>query len=87
MKGELLRQDDELSNWVRTQAPDSFWLLASADYRLVAAGRAGSHIVVTREQPAPSSRKNIKLPDACSANTVRVVGPFEFYAAAGLRLS
>lgn len=60
--------------------------LSSADYRLIAAAQAGGHTVVTREQSAPGSKKNIKIPDACAAGGVLVTDPFTFYASAGLRL-
>lgn len=118
VRAELLQQNDELSTWVTTEVPPTFWLpedpgtvdalravaqwamsrhhaytdaaratfLASADYRLVAAGKAGGHVVVTREQHAPESKRSIKLPDACVANGVAVTDPFSLYTAAGLRL-
>jgi hypothetical protein len=60
--------------------------LSSADYRLIAAAHAGGHTVVTREQSAPDSKKNIKIPDACIAGRVSVSDPFTFYATAGLKL-
>lgn len=60
--------------------------LAAADYRLVVAGLSGDHIVVTRERPAPASKKRILIPDACDAHGVRWTSPFDVYRRLGLRL-
>lgn len=120
VRSELLRQEDELADWVRT-SPASFWLkeddatatalrdvatwamdsslqyrpaartefLRVADFRLVGAGVAGQHTIVTRERPAPNSMKRILLPDACDAcdaQRVAFISPFELYRGLGLRL-
>lgn len=60
--------------------------LAAADYRLIAAGLAGNHTVVTREQPAPGSKRRILIPDACDAQKVPYFTPFALYRRLGLRL-
>lgn len=60
--------------------------LASADYRLIAEAIAGSHFVVTREQPAPRAVKRVKIPDVCAALGVVVTSPFDAYSALGLEL-
>lgn len=60
--------------------------LDSADLRLVAHALAIGGTVVTREQPAPESRKKIKIPDACDAFAVAWTDPFSLYRALGMRL-
>ena len=46
-------------------------LLNKADFWLIAAGMASGATVVTRETPAPESKKSIKIPDACAARHSR----------------
>ncbi|MEM1099383.1 MAG: DUF4411 family protein [Planctomycetota bacterium] len=50
--------------------------LDSADYYLVAQALAGGHTVVTHERPAPSIQR-VKIPDACIAQKVKCVNPWE----------
>jgi len=50
--------------------------LDSADYYLVAQALSGNHIVVTNERPAYSIHR-IKIPDACIAQQVKFVSPWE----------
>jgi hypothetical protein len=47
---------------------------------------ASGATVVTREQPAPDSKKKIKIPHACNAFGVAWTGPFSTYRALGMRL-
>ena len=47
--------------------------LGSADYELIAHALAFGATVVTRERPAPDSKKKIKIPDACDADVQRPV--------------
>lgn len=80
-----------LAHWAMNEAPRFTQqartdFLASADYRLIAEARAGSHTVVTREQPAPMAIKRILIPDACSAHAVQCASPFDVYSALGLTL-
>ncbi|WP_285895996.1 DUF4411 family protein, partial [Trueperella bernardiae] len=42
-------------------------------------------LVVTSEQPAPNSKRKIKIPDACDAMNVSYFGPFDLYRKLGLR--
>lgn len=42
--------------------------------------------VVTREQPAPESKKKIKIPDVCNAFDVGWTDPFSLYRSLGMRL-
>lgn len=60
--------------------------LDSADYELIAHALAFGATVVTRERPAPESRKKIKIPDACDAFKVPWTDPFSLYRNLGMRL-
>ncbi len=60
--------------------------LSKADYFLVATAHGDNHIVVTREQPAPESKRRILIPDACTAMGVGYQDPFSVYEALGLYL-
>jgi hypothetical protein len=68
----------------RQEAIDEF--LDSADLKLVAHGVVSGAAVVTRERPAPESRKRVKIPDACNAFGVSWQDPFSAYRSLGLRL-
>lgn len=59
--------------------------LQVADYFLIAEALAGNHTVVTREQPAPTARKRILIPDACTGVGVSCEQPFSVYEGLGLR--
>jgi hypothetical protein len=61
--------------------------LGSADLRLIAEALGGGHTVVTREQPAPASKRRILIPDVCVAHGVALSTPFEVHRRAGLRLA
>ncbi|MFN0281107.1 MAG: DUF4411 family protein [Kineosporiaceae bacterium] len=69
----------------RQEAVDEF--MASADLKLIAHAMAIGGTVVTREQPAPDSKKKIKIPDVCNAFQVQWTGPFDAYRALGLLLT
>ncbi len=82
----------ELSRWAtdpdrkfKQAAVDQF--LASCDYWLIAEAMASRLSVVTREVPAPGSKKAIKIPDACMAFGVSCEQPFAVYQRLGLRLT
>ena len=47
-----------------------------ADSWIVAHALAYGRVVVTREKPAPGSKKRIKIPDACDALKVKYLDPF-----------
>lgn len=49
---------------------------SGADGWLVAYSKVSGSIVVTNEQPAPESKKGIKLPDVCDAFSVRYADTF-----------
>lgn len=72
------------SRQYRQEAVDEF--LDSADYKLIAHAMADGATVVTREQPAPESKKKIKIPDVCHAFGVAWTDPFSLYRALGMRL-
>lgn len=81
----------ELAAW--TMHPDrAYWqaarseFLDKADYYLVAQARGGGHVVVTREQPRPTAKKRILIPDACAAMSVGCIDPFDLYRQLGLSL-
>ena len=81
----------ELAAWAadparlfRQDAVDEF--LGSADLRPIAQAMATGATVVTREQPAPDSKKKIKIPDVCNAFNVAWTDPFSFYRGLGMRL-
>jgi hypothetical protein len=69
----------------RQQAIDEF--MASADLKLIAHAMVSKATLVTREQPAPESKRKIKIPDACNAFNVVWTDPFSAYRALGLRLT
>ena len=69
----------------RQAAVDEF--LGSADLKLIAHAMASGATVVTREQPAPDSKKKIKIPDVCQAFRVAWTDPFSTYRALGMRLT
>lgn len=78
-----------LSHWAMsphhgyTQAARSEFL-AKADYLLVAQAHSGGHDLVTFEQPSPSSKKRVMIPDACVAMGVTWRDPFDVYRELGL---
>lgn len=47
-----------------------------ADSWIVAHAMAYRRVVVTREKPAPGSKRRIKIPDACDALNVKYLDPF-----------
>lgn len=51
--------------------------LSVADYQLTAYAHAHGHTVVTLELPDPARKKRIKIPDACNANDVNWMDPYE----------
>lgn len=69
----------------RQEAIDDF--LDSADFKLTAHAMAIGATLVTREQPAPDSRRVIKIPDVCNAFGVAWTDPFSAYRALGMRLA
>lgn len=68
----------------RSEAIDDF--LGSADFQLVAYAKAVRATVVTRQRPAPESKKKVKIPDVCNAFSVVWIDPFALYRTLGLRL-
>jgi hypothetical protein len=77
------------SAWVTTcgaydQAAVSTYLQDSADYYLVSHAHAYGHVVVTHEI-ASTSRKRVKIPDACTAMGVNFTTPFDALRATGAR--
>lgn len=60
--------------------------LGSADLYLIAEASAQGATVVTREQPAPNSRKRIKIPDVCLVHGIDLLSPFEAFRQLGMSL-
>lgn len=89
VKDEVTAGTGDLVSWAAS-LPASFWavgeFMASADLKLIAHGMAIDATVVTREQPAPESKKKIKIPDVCNAFHVSWADPFSAYRTLGLRL-
>lgn len=81
---ELAAWANEPARQYRQEAVDEF--MASADLKLIAHAMVSGATVVTREQPAPDSKKKIKIPDACNEFRVSWTDPFGAYRALGLRL-
>jgi hypothetical protein len=64
------------SSVARYEASAISEFLQIADYYLVAHAHAGQHVVVSHEVPSTSRRK-IKIPDACIGLNIRFMSPFE----------
>lgn len=76
-----------LAEWVRRQRYRSSAIsefLDSADYRLIAYAMAGSHTVVTLEQPSDAVRR-VKIPEPCIAHGVEVISPFVMLRRSGAK--
>jgi hypothetical protein len=58
--------------------------LQVADYYLVGHGLAHGHVIVTHEIPS-TSKKRIKIPDACIGMKIKCVTPFEMLRMAKAR--
>ena len=82
--GRLVRWATDSARPYNQAAIDKF--LASGDLRLIAHALASGATVVTREQSASDSKKNVKIPDACAAFGIACVDPFTAYRSMGLRL-
>ncbi len=68
-----------VAEWAQGQGYDPAAVsgfLQVADYYLVAQALVGQHVVVTREVPS-SSKKKIKIPDACIGLGVRFMSPYQ----------
>ncbi len=79
----------EVMLWVQRH-PDYFdfakaKFATGADGWLVAYARVHDGIVVTNEQPAPQSRREIKLPDVCDQFGVKRENTFSMLRALGVR--
>lgn len=58
---------------------------SGADGWLVAYSKVSGTIVVTNEQPAPESKKEIKLPDVCDEFSVRYEDTFYMLQTLGVQ--
>ena len=69
----------EVSTWVTGQHYEAAAIstfLQVADFFLIAHALAGSHVVVTHEVPA-NSTKRIKIPNVCAGLNVRFMTPYQ----------
>ena len=69
----------EVMKWARTQNYNASAInefQGVADSWIVVYALANNWEVVTREKPAPGSKKRIKIPDACDALNVKYLDPF-----------
>ncbi len=86
---ELARVYAEIMMWVQRH-PDYFdhakaKFATGADGWLVACARVWGATVVTNEQPAPESRRDVKLPDVCDEFRVLRQDTFVMLRALGVR--
>lgn len=61
--------------------------LQAADYFIVAQALTLGYTVVTLEKPDPSSKRRIKIPDACIAVGVKWITPFQMLRAEGAKFT
>jgi len=76
----VIRALEEVSGWANTKdyrpaAISEFFSVA--DYWLVGHALATGYTVVTHEVGVPTSKKQIKLPDACNGIGVKWINPFD----------
>lgn len=79
----------EISNTILSgnftpKARDKF--LGGIDYQILAFAKSLGLTIVTHEVSAPDSKKDIKLPDACSLVGVKSITPFELLKLENARL-
>ncbi|MCL4509682.1 MAG: DUF4411 family protein [Bacteroidetes bacterium] len=79
----------EAMQWVQDQA--RFYPFAKTEYAesvdgwLIAYAKAKGMILVTHEEPAPESKKQVKIPDVCNAIGVQYVNSFDMLRALGTK--
>ncbi len=79
----------EAMQWVQDQK--RFYPFAKTEYAesvdgwLIAYARAKGMILVTHEEPAPESKKQVKIPDVCNAIGVQCVNTFDMLRALGTK--
>lgn len=90
-EADVIEQYANVMKWVQGQ--DRFLDAAKAEFAdgadgwLVAYAAAKGFVVVTHEQPAPESRKDVKIPDVCQAFGVRYVNTFTMLRELGVELA
>ncbi len=86
---EVARVYTEIMLWVQRHPhyfdPAKAKFATGADGWLVACAQVRGAIVVTNEQPAPASRKTVKLPDVCDEFGVAQQSTFAMLRALGAR--
>lgn len=74
----------KLNNPYSQSALDVFMHADEADAFLAAFAKKHALAVVTNEVSAPASKSNVKLPDACDAQTVRWLPPVQMFRELGV---
>ncbi|HQT90663.1 MAG TPA: DUF4411 family protein [Candidatus Kryptobacter bacterium] len=75
--------------WVQNQA--RFYPFAKTEYAgsvdgwLIAYAKAKGMILVTHEEPAPESKKQVKIPDVCNAIGVQCINTFDMLRTLGTK--
>lgn len=76
----------KLNNPYSQSALDVFMHADEADAFLAAFAKKHALTVVTNEVSAPASKSNVKLPDACDAQTVRWLPPVQMFRELGVTI-
>lgn len=90
-RSDVIQAYREIMEWARVHpryadaAKAKFADVENADAWLIAYKATGG-TVVTHEQPAPLSKNEIKIPDACNAARVAWTDPFAMLRALGVSL-
>jgi hypothetical protein len=81
--------DPKYPDWVNSQsytAAATSEFFAAADYWLVGHALASGYTVITHEVSVPTSKKKVKIPDACNGVGVKWTNPFEMLEKEGALL-
>jgi len=76
IRAELAEQDDEIKDWVKNQAPDSFFK-KTEDQAVIAYAAVNKLVVVTHEEFAPAAKRKVPMPNVCVEFDVEYVNTFE----------
>lgn len=76
--------DRDCGDFLSQAAAQNFFLANGGPHNvLIAHAMAIGAVVVTRDRPAPGSKRKIKIPDACEAFGVVWTDPFSLYRTLG----
>ena len=76
IRAELAEQHDEIKDWVKNQAPDSFFK-KTEDQAVIAYAAVNKLVVVTHEEFAPAAKRKVPMPNVCVEFDVEYVNTFE----------